>query len=164
MTADWISVAAALIAGLGVIALALATSRIATAVAFAVAAAFGGLAAIAAGAFDAGLVVIGAGALIALMTMASAAPIGEVASASHRPALLPLAACAVFALVIMLAWLNAPSAPTLMQATRTVAFDAPRGMDIFIALAAFAVIGAGVVGLIGFGERGLFGPDKDGAS
>lgn len=164
MTADWISVAAALLAGLAALSLALATSRVATAIACAVAAAFGGLAAIAAGAFDAGLVVIVAGALIAVMTMACAASIGEAATASLRPALPPLVACAVFAVALVLAWPNAPPAPILAQATRTVAFDAPRGMDLFIALAAFAAIGAGVVGIAGFGERGLFGADKDGVS
>ena len=163
MNADWIAAACAAIAVIAAVALALAKTRVAAALAFAIVAAFAGLTTIAAGAFDAGLVLIAAGMLIALMTMAAAQSVGEIAALAHRPAWAPLAACVTGALVLLLAWPNVPSTPLLGQLTRVAAFSVPRGVDLFIALAAFAAVGAGVVALLGFGERGVFGVDKDGA-
>jgi hypothetical protein len=164
MSGDWIAAFCAVVACLSALVLAMAKARVAAALAFGLVAAFAGLTAIAAGAFDAGLVLIAAGAMIALMTMAAAAGLGEVAVIAHRPALVPLAACVACAVALLLAWPNAPSAPALAQASRMVAFDIGRGMDVFIALVGFAAVGAGVTALVGFGERGVFGADKDGAS
>ncbi len=164
MSGDWIAAACAVVACAAALALALARTRMAASLAFALVAVFAGLTAIAAGAFDAGLVLIAAGALTALMTMAAAAGVGEIVAVTQRPALAPIIAGAACAVALALAWPNAPPAPALAQAARVVAFDVGRGMDLFITLVAFTAIGAAVAALVGFGERGVFGPDEDGAS
>lgn len=164
MNGDWIAAACAVVACVAALALVLAKTRVTASLAFALVSVFAGVTAIAAGAFDTGLVLIAAGAMTALTAMASAAGVGEIASGAHRPALAPIAAGVLCLGALLLAWPNAPTAPALAQASGMVAFDVGRGTDLFIALAAFAAVGAGVTALLGFGERGVFGPDKDGAS
>lgn len=163
---DLAVLAAAVMACIGAGALAFARSRLAMALAFAVACMFAGISILAGGLFEAGAVVIAAGLLAALFALASGAALGEMLTLALRPAPLSIAAIAVCAGMLLLAWPNAPPLPVQASppAGDVTAFDTPRGGDLLIALAAFAAVGAAVLALIGFGARGLFGPDRDGAS
>jgi len=163
-TGDLAGLAAAIVACAAAGGGALARTRLAMALAFAVAALFAGLVVIAVGLFEAGAVAIAAGLLAALLTLASGGAIGEMATLALRPPPLALAAVALCTIALLLAWPNAPALPMrLPPASVVTSFDAPRGADLVIALAAFAAVGAGVLAITGFGARGLFGPDKDGA-
>lgn len=144
--------------------LVIARARLTMALAFAAASIFAGLAVISAGLFEVGVVMIAAGLFGALLALAAGAALGEMLTLVLRPAPLAIGAVAACAVTLLLAWPGAPSAPALAPAPQMIVADAPRGLDLFIALVAFAAVGAGVVALTGFGVRGLFGADKDGAS
>ncbi|MBL8557187.1 MAG: hypothetical protein JNM47_00580 [Hyphomonadaceae bacterium] len=162
--ADFAGLAAACIACAGALGVVLARRRLTMALAFAVAAIFAGLAVMASGLFDAGGALIAAGLLAALLAIAAGGAIGEMLTLALRPAPLALAALALCAVTLLLAWPNAPTPPTAAPPRADAsAFDAPRAGDLLIALAAFAAVGAGVVAVAGFGARGLFGPDRDSA-
>ncbi|MDZ4777509.1 MAG: hypothetical protein SGJ23_12055 [Alphaproteobacteria bacterium] len=160
---DLISGVAAVLACASAGVLVAARTRLAMALAFAGAGVFAGLAVIAAGLFDAGAVILAAGLLAALFALASGAALGEMLTLALRPAPLAIGAVALCTAALLLAWPNAPPAPALAPPSPAVVGGAARGLDLFIALVAFAAVGAGVVAITGFGERGLFGPDKDGA-
>lgn len=138
-----------------------ARTRLAMALGFAAAGVFAGLAVIAAGLFDAGATIVAATLFVALLALASGAALGEMLTLALRPAPLAIGAVVACAVTLLLAWPGAPSAPSLAAASQVIVGHAPRGLDLFIALVAFASLGAGVVALAGFGARGLFGPDQD---
>lgn len=164
MIGDWIGALAAALACCAALAMALSATRAATALAFAVTIVFAGVSTMAAGVFDAGFALIAGGALATLFALAAGANLGEIAPIVQRPALVRIVICAVCFAALLLAWPNTPQTPALGLPERAPVFDAPRGLDLYIALVAFAVAAAGVVGAIGFGARGLFGEGADAKS
>lgn len=165
MTVDvFMAIVAALLACACAGVVAAAGTRLTMAFGFAFACVFAGLAAISAGQFDGGVAIVAAGLLAGLFVLASSGAIGEMLALALRPTPLALGAAGVFVLTLLLAWPNAPILPAQTKASAdAIAFDAPRGGDLMVALVAFVSAGAGVLALTGFGARGLFGPDKDGA-
>lgn len=154
---DWIGALAATLACGAALAMAFSPTRVATALAFAATIAFAGVAAMATGVFDAGFALLAGGTLATLLALAAGAGIGEIALIAQRPALARIAVCVACFAALLLAWPNTPPLPALALPDRAPVFDLPRGLDLFIALAAFAAAAAGIVGAVGFGARGLFG-------
>lgn len=164
MIGDGIGALAAMLACCAALAMALSAMRAAATLSFAVVAVFAGVATMAAGVFEAGFALIAGGALVTLFALAAGRGLGEVAPIAQRPALAVLGLCLACLAALLLAWPNTPPTPALAPPDRAPVFDAPRGLDLFIALAAFAAAAAGVLGAVGFGARGLFGEGADAKS
>jgi hypothetical protein len=127
--------------------------------AFAVAAAFAGVGVIAAGAFLTGLLIVALGGFAAVLATAAGASLGETPTVKTRPDVIPIIVVVAGGAMALLAWPHTPP-PLVAPAAPAPVMAAPRAADLLIALAGFAAAVAAIVGVLGFGARGLFGAGR----
>ncbi|MDX2235150.1 MAG: hypothetical protein NW200_11700 [Hyphomonadaceae bacterium] len=156
----FVAVCSAILAGCGAAALALSRTRLAGAIAFAATGLFCGVAATAMGAAEAGLVLIGATAVLTAMTLAAGALLGEMVQGRPVTARVAVGAAVAAGVALVGVWAAAPAVTGLAPRAPGALFAVARGGDLFIALCALAGVAGVAASLLGFGERGVLGPDR----
>jgi hypothetical protein len=139
-------------------ALALSLSRVAGALSFTLAGVSAALAALVLGAGEAALALLTLSVVAGATIFATGALAGEHATTRRRaPLVLALSGLALVALIAPMGY--APALPPLIHAAAAAAFAAPRGGDLFLALVVLVGVAGATAAVLGFGERGILGPD-----